>query len=133
MGATVATPTFRLDRGALPKWAAWAIAAAGLLIALALIAGTGVAPGVALVFGALVSIAGIYIVSRAVENSRRATDRAITFGVSYAFLLVCVPLVSVLYTVISKGLARFDTSSSPSRSATSSGPAAAPTTRSSAR
>ncbi|SFC22971.1 phosphate ABC transporter permease PstA [Streptomyces aidingensis] len=61
---------------------------------------------------ALLAAAGytltVYLWSRRVEGSRKATDRVVTAIVTSAFLLALLPLVSVLITVVGKGLARFD-------------------------
>ncbi|PXY34516.1 phosphate ABC transporter permease PtsA [Prauserella sp. PE36] len=61
------------------------------------------------VLGALVYTLLIYVWSRAVEGSRKATDRFVTAVVTCAFLLALLPLISVVFTVLSHGLARFDT------------------------
>ena len=84
---------------------------AGGFLALAVIVAvaTDVAPALAIVVAALVSTVVIYAWSRSVEGARSATDRAVTFGVTYAFGLAVAPLISVLVTVIGKGVARFDT------------------------
>ena len=50
----------------------------------------------------------IYIVSRRMEGPRRATDRFVTAVVTSAFAIVLFPLVSVVWTVISKGWSRLD-------------------------
>jgi phosphate transport system permease protein len=60
-----------------------------------------------LVTAVLFSVA-MYLWSRTVEGPRRGTDRLVTIVVSLAFLLALVPLVSVVLTVLVKGLARFD-------------------------
>jgi phosphate transport system permease protein len=62
-----------------------------------------------IVVGLVVYCAGIYLVSRKIEGKRRATDRFVTAVVTSAFALVAFPLVSVVWTVVSKGAARFDT------------------------
>ena len=41
-------------------------------------------------------------------RARRAKDRAMTTLIAGAFALALLPLISLLYTVVSKGLARFD-------------------------
>lgn len=46
--------------------------------------------------------------SRSVDGRRRATDRIVTVVVTSAFLLALTPLVSLLVTVVSKGIARLD-------------------------
>lgn len=44
----------------------------------------------------------------AVSGRRRFTDRAMTALVSFAFLLALIPLVSLIWTVVSNGIKRFD-------------------------
>jgi phosphate transport system permease protein len=43
-----------------------------------------------------------------VARTRRAKDRAVTFAVTAAFALALAPLVSLLVTVVDRGLERFD-------------------------
>ncbi|MGH3615146.1 MAG: phosphate ABC transporter permease PstA [Pseudonocardia sp.] len=96
-------------RGSLPRHATW-----GVLLAVAVVVGgllllTGLFSIVALVL-ATVALFGIalYAWSRTVEGPRKATDRLVTIIVTSAFLLAMVPLVSVVITVLSRGLERFD-------------------------
>ncbi|MGA1469571.1 MAG: phosphate ABC transporter permease PstA [Aquiluna sp.] len=49
-----------------------------------------------------------YVVSRSVEGRRKATDRMVTGWVTAAFSLAVIPLVSLTWTVVEKGLARLD-------------------------
>jgi phosphate transport system permease protein len=59
----------------------------------------------------LVAVLGTVVVvgtSRGIEGRRKATDRFVTCLVYGAFLLAMVPLVSLVWTVISKGVARLD-------------------------
>src|SRR4051812_26166744 len=59
----------------------------------------------------LVAVVGTLVVvgtSRAVEGRRKATDRFVTCLVYGAFLLAMVPLVSLVYEVLRRGLARLD-------------------------
>jgi phosphate transport system permease protein len=59
----------------------------------------------------LVAVVGTVVVvgtSRAVEGRRKAVDRFVTCLVYGAFLLAMVPLFSLVWTVLSKGLARLD-------------------------
>jgi phosphate transport system permease protein len=51
---------------------------------------------------------GIYVVSRLVEGRRRAVDRLMFALVSSAFLIVALPLVSLVWTVVERGTGRFD-------------------------
>ncbi|WP_219417613.1 phosphate ABC transporter permease PstA [Pseudonocardia nigra] len=61
-----------------------------------------------MVLTAFVFAVGLYTWSRIVEGRRKATDRLVTIVVTSAFLLALALLISVLYTVIANGLARFD-------------------------
>jgi phosphate transport system permease protein len=94
--------------GTLPGWGPWAVvsgvtaAVAGLL----LVIGFNVA--LLVIASVVLSGAAIYGWSRAVEGRRMATDRAVTIGVASAFALALTPLVSLLFTVVSRGLKRFD-------------------------
>ncbi len=56
----------------------------------------------------LAFIVGTYIVSRLVESKRHAADRLATAVATSAFLIVLLPLVSVIWTVIERGSNRFD-------------------------
>lgn len=49
-----------------------------------------------------------YVVSRIVESRRHATDRLATALVTSAFIVICLPLVSVMWTVVENGATRFD-------------------------
>jgi len=48
------------------------------------------------------------VISRVIEGVRKATDRLVTIMVSTAFSLALIPLISLAYTVVTKGVARFD-------------------------
>ena len=53
--------------------------------------------------------AGIYVVSRIVEGRRRGLDRLMSAVVTSCFLIVAMPLVSLVWTVVERGMNRFDT------------------------
>jgi phosphate transport system permease protein len=98
----------QLIGGRLPAYAAWlvlviAFAASGLL---ALILGWGLAGFV--VVGGLAAVVGLPAWSLAVENRRAATDRLVTSVIWAAFAVTLVPLVWLLWTVISKGAPTID-------------------------
>jgi phosphate transport system permease protein len=97
-------PTIPLTHGRLPRWAPGlvavvAMAAAGLL---PLLLGWGPVPWV--VVSVLFYIAGLTLWSAVVETRRSAIDRMVTALVWTAFGIALVPLVSLLWTVISKGV-----------------------------
>lgn len=98
-----------LSKAGLPRWTPWAALAAALVVAVVvtLPAGSPLA-GVA-VLTALFNLAIIGIVSGIKEGSRKAKDRLVTALVTTAFLIAMVPLVSVVWTVVKNGAARFDT------------------------
>lgn len=58
--------------------------------------------------GALVYLSSIYTIARVVEGRRHGTNRLVTGVVTSFFLLALTPLLSVIYTVVARGLARFD-------------------------
>ena len=95
--------------GRLEKPVRWAILAGSAVAAIALLAVVGVLSPLSVVLvGALIYCAAIYVAARAVEGARHATDRLVTGVVTTAFLLAMVPLISVIWTIVSKGLDRFD-------------------------
>ncbi len=95
-------------RRRFPSWAPWAVFGTAAVVAVGLNLLTDI--HVALVTLASLGLAAavVYTWSRAVESRRRATDRLVTMLVSGAFLLAMVPLASLLITVLTKGLERFD-------------------------
>jgi phosphate transport system permease protein len=60
------------------------------------------------IFGLFGFTAALYVISRVIEGVRKATDRLMTIMVSTAFSLALIPLLSLAYTVVTKGVARFD-------------------------
>ena len=95
--------------GRLEQPVRWAILAGAGVAAVALLAVVGgLSPLTVILVGALFYCIAIYVASRSVEGSRHAMDRLVTGVVTTTFLLAMVPLVSVLWTIIAKGLDRFD-------------------------
>jgi len=64
--------------------------------------------GWAMMIAALSYIAMVYTTSRIIEDRRQATDRLATATVTIAFIMVLLPLLSVTWTVLTKGASRFD-------------------------
>nr|WP_246081423.1 phosphate ABC transporter permease PstA [Homoserinimonas aerilata] len=62
----------------------------------------------AVLLSAVLYTVAIYITSFLVEGRRKATDRLITALVGGSFVLALLPLISLLFTVIVNGSARFD-------------------------
>ena len=112
--ATLTPTTDSLRSGRLAAWVPWGLLGASLVALLAVFlimagaAGGDFNYGGWLVSAALVYLAVIYVTSSIVEGGRKATDRLVTGVVTAAFLIAMVPLVSVAWTVVSNGIARFD-------------------------
>ncbi|MFR9676869.1 phosphate ABC transporter permease PstA [Streptomyces sp. TR06-5] len=96
-----------LTHGTLPRKAAPATLAAFLLLGTALL-WAGWNPALCGIVAAVGYTATVYLWSRVVEDARSAADRLVTAVVAGAFCLAMLPLVSVLTTVVTQGLARFD-------------------------
>ena len=92
----------------LPPWFPWAVAATAVVLALALRAVLGSGPVLTAVLAAVLFTVLVNLVSRRVEGRRRAADRTVTAVVSAMFVAAMVPLVSLVYTVVTRGSARFD-------------------------
>jgi phosphate transport system permease protein len=60
------------------------------------------------IFTALLTGIVVYGWARVVEGRRAATDRGVTIAVTVAFAIAVAPLISLLYTVVKRGLPRFD-------------------------
>jgi phosphate transport system permease protein len=99
----------QLTSGRLPKATAPTLGVASVLLGFALselLADGNIAVTTALAF--VVYLVAMEIAARVVEGARQAADRRATTLVAGAFLLALIPLVSVTWETISKGLPRFD-------------------------
>lgn len=102
-------PPEPLSRGVLSKQARVAILVAAVAIGALvwmLLDGNITA---AVLAGVGTDAVSLYVVSRIVEGRRRATDRLMATVLTATFAAILVPLVSVMWTVIDRGAARFDT------------------------
>lgn len=104
------TPMRKLSRGSI-----WSLLGLSVLLAFgffSLLLLSGATTDFNIVGAILLSVA-IYVVlsfvvSRMVEGRRKANDRLATALVSSAFVIALLPLISLVYTSVSKGLNRFD-------------------------
>ncbi|MGV8907697.1 MAG: phosphate ABC transporter permease PstA [Propionicimonas sp.] len=95
----------RLPRAMVPV----AIVVSAVLgYALAVLASGTANLGLALLFAFLLFLVTVEIATRVVEGARQAADRRANNLIAGAFLLALVPLGSVTFEALSKGLARFD-------------------------
>jgi phosphate transport system permease protein len=101
----VTSPPGSLSGGHLPRWATGAVGLLALASAVALNVTTGVSGwfGTSLV-GAMIFLVVQTTWSFAVEGRRHAVDRLATTLVYSTFVAALVPLASVLFTVLVKGL-----------------------------
>jgi phosphate transport system permease protein len=106
--AAVAIRRAPMSAGTLPDWGPWAVVAGSALFVGAILAAVGFKIAPLLIFTAILSGAVIYGWSRAVEGRRAATDRGVTVLVTVAFLIALAPLISLVWTVVDRGLARLD-------------------------
>ncbi|MFD1825327.1 MULTISPECIES: phosphate ABC transporter permease PstA [Mumia] len=88
----------------LPRGSGWYALALAVVVASALHAGLDLPLVPSLLAGWAVVGIGFPILSYAIEGRRKAIDRLVTIGVSSAFALAMVPLVSILWTVLKNGL-----------------------------
>jgi phosphate transport system permease protein len=98
-----------LQGARLPKWSPWAIAAGSLAVAVAIGLGAGFDSKVqwGLIAG-LLFLVGTYGIAARVEGRRQAKDRIATGLVWTAFLIAVVPLVSLVWTTVSRGVKVLD-------------------------
>jgi phosphate transport system permease protein len=95
--------------GPLPEWAPYTVTGgAAALIALLLAATGSFSIVLMFVLTVVISLPVIYVWSRIAEGPRRALDRLATLSIVAAFGIAVAPLISLLYEVIKRGTARFD-------------------------
>ncbi|ROQ37517.1 phosphate ABC transporter membrane protein 2 (PhoT family) [Frondihabitans sp. PhB188] len=104
-----------LTAGKLPKGAPWGLLIVSWLIFIgvfALLQASGTTTDFNVVgaffFGTILFDILIVVISMVVEGGRKAKDRLVTSLVTTAFIITLLPLISLIYTVISRGVARFD-------------------------
>jgi phosphate transport system permease protein len=98
-----------IGTGRLPRWLPYATPVVSAVAVGAVLAATGrFTVFLFVLLTAVVSSLFIYVASRVLETRRQAHDRLMTSSIATAFALAVLPLLSLLYTVISKGLNRFD-------------------------
>ncbi|MFE0525181.1 phosphate ABC transporter permease PstA [Streptomyces sp. NPDC058954] len=92
-------------RGAsLPKWSPWAIAAGSVAVAVAVGAGAGLTKVQWGLISGLLFLVATYGIAAKVEGRRQAKDRIATGLVWVAFLLALVPLISLVWTTVVRGV-----------------------------
>ena len=95
-------------RRSLPGWAPVAVLVGALAVAVVLGLLTALTPVTLVVYTVVLATVGLWALARRVEGARKAKDRLLTSLVFSAFGLTLVPLVSLLYEVVRRGIARLD-------------------------
>ncbi len=101
--------------GKLPRWTPWVMLVGSWVVlaaVFAMLAASGATKGFnvvgAIFFGTVLFDVAIYTTSLLVEGNRKAKDRLVTSLVATAFIIALLPLISLGWTVVAQGLARFD-------------------------
>ncbi|MGI5482036.1 phosphate ABC transporter permease PstA [Streptomyces lavendofoliae] len=98
-----------LSQRHLPRWAPAGFAAVSIALGVAVGAGAGLHSRIqwGLISAALFVVVS-YVVTSAVENRRQAKDRLATSVVWVCFLLAVVPLLSLIWTTVGRGVKVLD-------------------------
>ena len=98
-----------LRSASLPKWSPWAVAGGSIVVAVGIGEGAGLGSHVQWgLIAALLFILGTYVIASVVEGRRQAKDRIATSLVWVAFLVAVVPLVSLIWTTVKRGVKVLD-------------------------
>jgi phosphate transport system permease protein len=108
--ATIADKRPSTLRGArLPKWSPFAIAAGSVAVAVGIALGAGLDSRIQIgLIAGLLFLTGTYGIAARVEGSRQAKDRIATSLVWVAFLLAVVPLASLVWSTVVRGIKVLD-------------------------
>nr|WP_188686443.1 phosphate ABC transporter permease PstA [Glutamicibacter ardleyensis] len=93
-----------LSKGKLPRWAVPATAAGAIIIGAALSTLTGFSVATFAIYSAVLFVIAATVLTSAVEGKRQGRNAMWTYLIYGSFLLALIPLASVLYTVLEKGL-----------------------------
>jgi phosphate transport system permease protein len=92
----------------LPRWAPWACFVGAVVVVGLLWPVFDLNIALFVLYTVVLGTLALYLLTRAVEGARRATDRLVTCLVVSAFGLAMVPLVSLVWTVVGRGITRLD-------------------------
>ena len=110
--STLVSPSGHRAGPARPPAADWApigIAVVALVVAAVVVYGTGIGGWVLVVaLGAVFYLVGLYLAATGVEGRRAARNRIWSALIYSAFVLAILPLASVVWTLVSKGVGRLD-------------------------
>ncbi|GGX98731.1 phosphate ABC transporter permease PstA [Streptomyces minutiscleroticus] len=97
-------------RGAtLPKWFPWAVAAGSIVLGLGISAAAGLESDIQWgLIAAVLFVLGSYGIAAKVEGRRQAKDRVATSLVWVAFILAVLPLASLIWETVKRGVKVLD-------------------------
>lgn len=102
-------PSSSLQGARLPKWTPWAVAVGSVGLGLGISAAAGLESSIQwALIAALLFVLVSYGLGVKVEGSRQAKDRFATSLVWVAFLLAVIPLASLIWETISRGVKVLD-------------------------
>lgn len=93
-----------LTKGFLPRYALWAVGGGALVLGAAVVSLLGFTVTGWAVVSALLFVVGAWTLTRASEGERKASDRLASHLIYGAFILALLPLISVIWTVLEKGI-----------------------------
>ncbi|MFF0364178.1 phosphate ABC transporter permease PstA [Streptomyces sp. PDY-4] len=110
MSHATLTPKPSSLRGAtLPKWFPWAVAAGSVVLGLGISTAAGLQSDIQwALIASLLFVLGSYGISAKVEGRRQARDRTATSLVWVAFLMALIPLASLIWETVKRGVKVLD-------------------------
>ncbi|GAB2869439.1 phosphate ABC transporter permease PstA [Streptomyces deserti] len=98
-----------LQGATLPKWTPWAVAAGSIAAGLGISAAAGLHSNIQWgLIAALLFVVASYGISARIEGSRQAKDRLATSLVWVSFILAVVPLASLVWETLKRGVKVLD-------------------------
>ncbi|MET7385691.1 phosphate ABC transporter permease PstA [Streptomyces sp. NPDC005529] len=98
-----------LRGGTLPKWSPWAIAAGAVIVSVGIGLGAGLDSKVQWgLIAAILFVLGTYGIAARVEGRRQAKDRVATSLVWVCFIVAVIPLASLIWETVKRGVKVFD-------------------------
>ncbi|MEU0787614.1 phosphate ABC transporter permease PstA [Streptomyces sp. NPDC006173] len=98
-----------LRGGTLPKWSPWAIAVGAVVVAVGIGLGAGLDSKVQWgLIAAILFVLGTYGIAARVEGRRQAKDRVATSLVWVCFIVAVIPLASLIWETVKRGVKVFD-------------------------
>ncbi|MEU9056553.1 phosphate ABC transporter permease PstA [Streptomyces sp. NPDC048384] len=109
MSHAIADKPSSLHGARLPKWSPYAIAGGSVAVAVGIGLGAGLDSRIQWgLIASLLFILGTFVIAAAVEGRRQAKDRIATTLVWVAFILAVIPLASLVWATVQRGVKVLD-------------------------